>query len=820
MAFDNAGNTLNTALNINLTANSQTFSDWIGLDDTNDYYGFNLSGRSSLNLALNGLSANANVELLNSNGGLIARSENANNIAESMNGTLDGGRYYIRVYQGANNASTNYNLSVAAQNNSQPDITWRHSTIGQNALWQMNGDSLLNAAYFSQLGDNNWKIEGTADFNRDGKSDQVWRNSATGQNALWYMNGTTVLGTAYFNSLADTNWKIAGTADFNRDGQADIVWRNSATGQNALWYMNNTTLLSAVYFNTLADNNWKIEGTADFNNDGQSDLVWRNSASGQNALWYMNNATLLSSVYFNSLADNNWKIEGTADFNRDGKSDLVWRNSATGENALWYMNNATFLGGVYFNKLADTNWKIASVGSRFNEPNLIDVAGNSTANAFNTGTINGNGILRDRLDATDSNDYYWFNVATSSNFSLSLNGFSADFNVQLLDINGAFIQGSTNTGTTAESISRQLTAGNYYIRVYQSGNATSSYNLNFTSTPSIDPGNTLATAEVQTSAVFSRSEQVSAGDRDDMFRFTVSQSGVFTANLAGLSGDADVRLIQDINGNGAIDTSQPYNQTTGILDTGEILAWQWERGTGSESIRRFLNPGTYYLQVMNYNNQTANYNLTTNFTAAASDNRKFSIQLNFSSELSQYNNTSNALTQAARFWEKAISHSSFNGLHTLVIGVDSGTLTDAVAQGGADSYSTDANNRQMPTSGTITYDTEYVDQIGFNLRLAIHEMGHVLGLVGLDDKFVNYSNLTYNANSYVGWAYGEMLGTFKQTAIPIDGTGHWSFEKIQNEALNTYAGPPDGLVSNLTIAALRDGGWYVNYGVAQPYTLT
>jgi hypothetical protein len=225
----------------------------------------------------------------------------------------------------------------------------------------------------------------------------------------------------------------------------------------------------------------------------------------------MNNATLLSSVYFNTLADNNWKIEGTADFNRDGKSDLVWRNSATGENALWYMNNATFLGGVYFNKLADTNWKIASVGSRFNEPTLIDVAGNSTANAFNTGTINGNGILRDRLDATDSNDYYWFNVATTSNFSLSLNGFSADFNVQLLDINGAFIQGSTNTGTTAESISRQLTAGNYYIRVYQSGNATSSYNLNFTSTPSIDPGNTLATAEVQTSPVFSRSDQVSAG---------------------------------------------------------------------------------------------------------------------------------------------------------------------------------------------------------------------------------------------------------------------------------------------------------------------
>ncbi|WP_179198251.1 VCBS repeat-containing protein, partial [Nostoc sp. T09] len=231
MPFDNAGNTLSTALNLNFSSNSQTFSDWIGVDDTNDYYRLNISGRSSLNLALTNLSANLNIDLLNSSGGLIARSENANSIAESINRILDVGSYYLRVYQGTNNASTNYSLTVAVQSNSQPDIVWRNSATGENLLWQMNGDSLLNSAYFNQLADRNWKIEATADFNRDGQSDIVWRNSATGENSLWYMNGTTVLGGVYFNQLADTNWKIAGVADFNRDGQSDIVWRNSATGE-------------------------------------------------------------------------------------------------------------------------------------------------------------------------------------------------------------------------------------------------------------------------------------------------------------------------------------------------------------------------------------------------------------------------------------------------------------------------------------------------------------------------------------------------------------------------------------------------------------
>ncbi|MBY5285530.1 Calx-beta domain-containing protein, partial [Anabaena sp. PCC 7938] len=314
---------------------------------------------------------------------------------------------------------------------------------------------------------------------------------------------------------------------------------------------------------------------------------------------------------------------------------------------------------------------------------------------------------------------------------------------------------------------------------------------------------------------------------NDFYRFTVSQSGIFTANLTGLTGDADVRLIQDKNNNGLIDTAQLYNPTTSILDPGEILAWQWERGTASESIRRFLNAGTYYLQVMSYNNQTANYNLATNFTPAASDDRKFSIQLNFGSSI---NSTAQAtIRKAADFWENTISHSSFTGSQTLTINLSlDSSLSGYSGTGEITNTGLDANGRYMPISGAVKLSADVVNKLnsnsGDNTGILIHEMGHVLGLIS--GSAVNTSNGTYNANTYAGWAYGELKGTFTQTSVPMTtgvGSGsdytHWKETVFGNEIMTHILMGATESLSQLSLAVLRDIGWNVNYGAAQPYTL-
>jgi hypothetical protein len=322
-------------------------------------------------------------------------------------------------------------------------------------------------------------------------------------------------------------------------------------------------------------------------------------------------------------------------------------------------------------------------------------------------------------------------------------------------------------------------------------------------------------------------DSVSNLDLNNFYRFTASQSGIFTANLTGLTGDADVRLIQDKNNNGVIDTAQLYNPTTGIIDTGEILAWQWERGTGNEAIRSFLNPGTYYLQVMSYNNQIANYNLATNFTPAASDDRKFSIQINVDSSM---NPTAQAtIRKAADFWEKAISYSSFNGSHILTINVSKdSSLTDWWGIATGQITGLDANGRYIPISGEVHLSPDVVNDLNKvsnserNPGLLVHEIGHILGLVGFAKNTVDRYTGTYNANTYAGWVYGELKGTFIQTAIPLmTGMGplsdyaHWNKDVFGAETMTSTIMS----LSQLSLAALRDVGWNINYGVAQPYSL-
>jgi len=144
----------------------------------------------------------------------------------------------------------------------QSDILWRHASTGQNALWYLNGTALGGgSALFSPVADGNWKIAGIGDFDRDGRSDILWRHATTGQNAIWLMNGTSVMaGTALIATVPDLNWKVAAVDDYNKDGRSDILWRHATTGQNAIWFMNGATVLpGSAYIPSATDLNWQIQ---------------------------------------------------------------------------------------------------------------------------------------------------------------------------------------------------------------------------------------------------------------------------------------------------------------------------------------------------------------------------------------------------------------------------------------------------------------------------------------------------------------------------------------------------------------------------------
>ena len=119
---DNAGNTLATARNVGTLTATQSFSDWVASFDIDDYYSFNVTTQSNVSLNLTGLIANANVELLNSSGGVISSSTAGGNTSESITSQLSAGTYYARVYQFSGN--TIYNLSLNATTSTLIPTNW------------------------------------------------------------------------------------------------------------------------------------------------------------------------------------------------------------------------------------------------------------------------------------------------------------------------------------------------------------------------------------------------------------------------------------------------------------------------------------------------------------------------------------------------------------------------------------------------------------------------------------------------------------------------------------------------------------------------
>lgn len=105
------GNMLGSALDLGtLSTTPITRSDSVSSSDRNDYYRVSVNQTTSLNLTLSGMSANAGVQLLNSNGSLLNSSNRAGTANEIINRTLNPGTYYVRVYQSSGN--TNYTLSL------------------------------------------------------------------------------------------------------------------------------------------------------------------------------------------------------------------------------------------------------------------------------------------------------------------------------------------------------------------------------------------------------------------------------------------------------------------------------------------------------------------------------------------------------------------------------------------------------------------------------------------------------------------------------------------------------------------------------------
>ncbi|NEN91160.1 MAG: S8 family serine peptidase [Okeania sp. SIO3H1] len=186
--FPQSDNTLINARDIGVLNTNQIWNDFVGDFDSVDYYRFHLNTTSDFNLFLSGLSADADVDLLEdkNNDGfeeIIDYSIASGSASEEINvSNLDPGTYYVKVSQYS--GDTNYNLSLSATPSFNSGSSFNSG--GYNSIY---GYGLVDASAavaqtinaptpFPEAFDfNSWNVEAI-------NAPEVWSQGYTGQGII------------------------------------------------------------------------------------------------------------------------------------------------------------------------------------------------------------------------------------------------------------------------------------------------------------------------------------------------------------------------------------------------------------------------------------------------------------------------------------------------------------------------------------------------------------------------------------------------------------------------------------------------------------
>ena len=181
----------------------------------------------------------------------------------------------------------------------------RFSNLAPHLLGYRSVDGgAFRALEYSQT-DPAWHIVGTGDFHRqttnvatlkyrDTQPDLLWQNEDNGNLAIWWMDGTNLVTTSLLNPTnPGPGWKVVGTGDFNKDGRTDIVFQHTSTQYVAFWYMNGQDIISAFSL-PFGSGGWKVVGAVDANEDKNIDLLLQlNDALG---VWYFSGTNYSSAA--------------------------------------------------------------------------------------------------------------------------------------------------------------------------------------------------------------------------------------------------------------------------------------------------------------------------------------------------------------------------------------------------------------------------------------------------------------------------------------------------------------------------------------------
>jgi len=273
--------------------------------------------------------------------------------------------------------------------------------------------------------------------------------------------------------------------------------------------------------------------------------------------------------------------------------------------------------GPFANLSGDQPAQVSTVTSRLS---FQDVESNNTlATANNVGTASAGassaliyGHIGNRIGrVVDSQDWYKIEVRGRTDATFTLSSMTRDLDLYLFDSQGREVTRSNNSGTRVDEIRRTLDPGTYFVQVRQFSSNVSVYtlrmNLNVQAEPEqpvtptgpdVEPNNERAQASnigLFTAGTNSRTIAGNVGgtvagsiDGQDWYRFEVAGRTTAQLRLSGLTQDLDLFL---------------YNSS------GTQISSSDNSGTADDTITATLEPGTYFVQIRQYDGSASAYSL-------------------------------------------------------------------------------------------------------------------------------------------------------------------------------------------------------------------
>lgn len=259
----------------------------------------------------------------------------------------------------------------------------------------------------------------------------------------------------------------------------------------------------------------------------------------------------------------------------------------------------------------------------------------------------------------------------------------------------------------------------------------------------------------------------------------------------------------------------------------------WQQGantnsnTSIQNQNRAVNESTGNKQLLNENT-----NITT--TNTPNNGGEFKIDFRFDNNLTQ--RQKNAFSTAASRWEKVIVGDLPDAQ------VDGETVDDVLIE--VESVSIDGygnefslteptiwrSDSNLPVKGIIKIDKVDIIQIEKFASLEdfiTHEIGEVLGIGKIDNWMKRIQGANTNNPVFIGKnarrEYAALLGVAETSGVPVENTERvknagWRESVFRNEIMAGSGGYRD-LISRVTVGALEDMGYKVNYNGAENYDL-